>query len=123
MSMLDPAGHITAALLLRRVEAELGGCRRLLAQIEASVETMLSRGSIAPNDPLHVSEMQSIDLLDQTLADLILCLQELASAPPIGTALPLRVAHITRRLRLADLRERLVGRGTAGERSAEVVLF
>lgn len=123
MSLLDPAGHITAALLLRRIEAELGGCRRLLAKIETSVETMLSRGHIAADDPLHVSEMQSIDLLDQTLGDLILCLQELASAPPIGTALPLRVAHITRRLRLADLRNRLGGRTTPEERGDDVELF
>ena len=123
MAMLDPAGHITAALLLRRVEAELGGCRRLLAKIEASVESMLSTGQIAPDDPMHVSEMQGIDLLDQTLGDLILCLQAMASAPPIGTALPLRVAHITRRLRLADLRDRLGGRRTADERGVDVELF
>ncbi len=123
MSMLDPAGHITAALLLRRVEAELGGCRRLLSKIESSVETMLSRGHIAADDPLHVSEMQAIDLLDQSLADLILCLQELAAAPPIGTALPLRVAHITRRLRLADLRDRLSGQTAKPERGDDVELF
>ena len=123
MTMLDPAGHITAALLLRRVEAELGSCRRLLAMIESAVETMLSRGKVAPDDPLHVSEMQNIDLLDQTLGDLILCLQELASAPPMGTALPLRVAHITRRLRLADLRDRLSGRVTPVERGDDVELF
>lgn len=123
MSMLDPAGHITAALLLRRVEAELGGCRRLLSKIESSVETMLSRGHIAADDPLHVSEMQAIDLLDQSLADLILCLQELASAPPIGTALPLRVAHITRRLRLADLRDRLSGQVAKSGRGDDVELF
>ncbi len=123
MSMLDQAGHITAALLLRRIEAELGGCRRLLAKIETTVETMLSRGPVAADDPLHVSEMQNIDLLDQSLADLILCLQELASAPPMGTALPLRVAHITRRLRLADLRDRLGGRITPAERGDDVELF
>lgn len=123
MSILDPAGHITASLLLRRVEAELGGCRVILAKIETAVETLLQSGNIAQDDPLHVVEMQNIDLLDQTIADLVTCLQDIASAPPIGTAQPLRVAHITRRMRLADLRDRLGGRTTPAERGDAVELF
>lgn len=123
MSILDPAGHITASLLLSRVEAELGGCRVILARIEAAVETLLQSGNIALDDPLHVVEMQNIDLLDQTIADLAICLQDIAAAPPIGTAQPLRVAHITRRMRLAGLRDRLGGRTTPAERGDAVELF
>ena len=123
MSFLDPAGHITAALLLRRIEAELGGCRSILARIESAVETLVKAGNIAQDDPLHLAEMQSIDLLDQTLADLVICLRDIASAPPIGTAQPLRVAHITRRMRLAELRDRLGGRTTPAERGDAIELF
>ena len=123
MSLLDPPGHITAALLLRRIEAELGGCRSILARIEAAVETLVKSGNIAQDDPLHLAEMQNIDLLDQTLADLAICLRDIASAPPIGTVQPLRMAHITRRMRLAELRDRLGGRETSTERGDAIELF
>ncbi|MEO8243399.1 MAG: hypothetical protein ABI832_13915 [bacterium] len=123
MSFLDPAGHISAALMLRRIEAELGSCRAILAKVETAVETMLQSGEVAVDDLLHIVEMQNIDLLDQTIADLVICLQDVASSPAIGTAQPLRVAHITRRLRLADLQDRLAGRTTPAERGDAVELF
>lgn len=123
MSMLDPGQHVAASILLRRVEAELGTCRRLLTGIETMVETMLANGQVAPDDPLHVVEAQNIDLLDQMLADLALFLTALAAAPNLGVAQPLRLAHLTRSLRLDDLRDRLGGTPLRSRGEGDVELF
>lgn len=123
MSAHDPGQLVSASILLRRVEAELGGCRRLLTRIETMVEAMLAESHAAPDDPLHVTEAQSIDLLDQILADLSLFLTAIAAAPNLGVAQPLRLAHMTRNLRLADLRERLGGSPARYRGDDDVELF
>ena len=109
MSFLEPTGLVAPDLLLYRIEAELGGCRAILAKVENAVETLLKSGNVAADDPLHIIEMQNIDLLDQILADVMLCLQDLAGSESIQSAPALRLGLVTRRTRLAALRNRLSG--------------
>jgi hypothetical protein len=123
VSFIDPAGHIDPALLLTRIEAELSGCRTILGKVETAVETLLKSGNVAADDPLHIQEMQNIDLLDQILADLMLCLQDFAATPSIVAAAPARLSHVTRHTRLADLRNRLAGLAKAEDRGDGVELF
>ena len=109
MSYLDSQGYVSPNLLLHRIEMELGNCRVILAKVEMAVETLLQSEEVAADDPLHIVEMQSIDLLDQILADLMLCLQDLARSDSITTAHAIRLGAILRRTRLAGLRNRLAG--------------
>ena len=74
MSFLEPASQIAAGLLLHRLEQELAGCRTILVRVENAVETLLKSGNVALDDPLHIVEMQNIDLLDQIIADVMQCL-------------------------------------------------
>ena len=123
MSFLEPGGPIAPALLLLRIEAELAGCRSILAKVENSVETLLQSGNVAFDDPLHVAEMQSIDLLDQVLADLMLCLRDMSGTEAMTRAQPLRPGQVTRHMRLAALRSRLDGFVVAAEQGDGVELF
>lgn len=123
MSFQEPTGQIAPALLLHRIEAELALCRSILAKVENAVETLLQSGNVAADDPLHIVEMQNIDLLDQSLADIMLCLQDLTGSDAISTAQPVRLGQVTRRLRLAALRGRLSGFAPIVDHSAGVELF
>lgn len=123
MSFLEPTGLVAPDLLLYRIEAELGGCRAILAKVENAVETLLKSGNVAADDPLHIIEMQNIDLLDQILADVMLCLQDMAGSDPIQSAPALRLGLVTRRTRLAALRNRLAGFAGAADDGDGVELF
>lgn len=123
MSFIHPSGHIEPALLLSRIEAELSGCRTILGKVESAVETLLQSGNVAADDPLHIQEMQNIDLMDQILADLMLCLQDLGTTPTILAAQPARLGQVVRRTRLADLRNRLAGLSSPAHRGDGVELF
>jgi hypothetical protein len=123
VSYQDPVSLVTADLLLHRIEAELVGCRSILAKIEYAVETLLQSGNVPQDDPLHIVEMQNIDLMDQILADLVICLQDLTAARSVDGTVPLRIAHVTRRMRLADLRDRLAGLTNAVRDGDGVELF
>ena len=120
---MDPADRISLAVVLQRIAGELAGCRGLLAKIESATETLIKAGHVADDDPLHIAELQNFDLLDQTLADLVLCIQDIAATPSAGKAQPLHIPPITRRMRLADLRDRLSGRPGAMARVDRVELF
>ena len=109
MSFLEPNGTVAPAMLLHRIETELAGCRTILTRVENAVETLLKSGNVAQDDPLHIVEMQSIDLLDQILADLMLLLQDLADTDVIATAQAVRLGPVVHRIRLAALRSRLTG--------------
>ena len=123
MSFQDFASHSAASTLLHRVEQELASCRSLLVKVENAVETLLQSGNIPADDPLHIIEMQNLDLLDQILADLILFLQDLSAADPIIDAQTVRVSQVVRRLRLAALRNRLAGLAHVPHDSDGVELF
>ena len=123
MSFQDPSSHVAADVLLHRIELELAGCRSLLVKVETAVETLLQSGNIPLDDPLHIVEMQNIDLLDQILADLMLFLQDLAASEPMTTSQPVRFSKVIRRIRLAALRNRLAGLAHATEDGDGVELF
>jgi hypothetical protein len=123
VSFLEPTGLVAPDLILHRIGAELGGCRHLLANEENALETLLQSGNVAADDPLHLVEMQNIDLLDQLLADVILCLQDMAGSEPIKMAAALRVGQVTRRIRLAALRNRLAGFAQTVDPGAGIELF
>lgn len=123
MSFQVPTSHIAASALLLRIEQELAGCRALLVKVETAVETLLRSGNVALDDPLHIAEMQNIDLLDQIIADVMLCLQDMAGSEAIESASSLRLGQITRRLRLAALRNRLAGYATVADHGNGVELF
>ena len=123
MSFQEPGVHIAAPLLLHRIEQELAGCRLLLVRVETAVETLLKSAHVALDDPLHIVEMQNIDLLDQILADLVLCLQDLAGSDAVASVQTVRLSGVLRRLRLAALRSRLAGHATVADPGAPVELF
>ena len=123
MSFQNFASHSTAGTLLHRLEHELDGCRSLLVKVENAVETLLQSGNIAADDPLHIIEMQNIDLLDQRLADLMLFIHDLSTTDPIIDAQTVRVSQVVRRIRLAALRNRLAGVAHAPDDSDGVELF
>jgi hypothetical protein len=123
VSYLEPNGTVAPALLLHRIEIELAGCRTILTRVENAVETLLKSGNIAQDDPLHIVEMQSIDLLDQSLADLMLLLQDLADTDVIATAQPVRMGPVMQRIRLAAMRSRLTGLAYLPDDTDGVELF
>ena len=123
MSFLEPTSQIAAGLLLHRLEQELAGCRTILVRVENAVETLLKSGNVALDDPLHIVEMQNIDLLDQILADVMLCLLDAAASEALSGAPALRLKDVTRHLRLAALRNRLAGFATIDDRGNGVELF
>ena len=123
MSFQDIASHCAVDALLHRVSQELAGCRSLLVKVETAVETLLQSGNIAADDPLHIIEMQNIDLLDQILADLMLFLQDISASDPIIDAQTISMSQVVRRIRLAALRNRLTGLACAPDDSNGVELF
>jgi hypothetical protein len=123
VSVLEPNSTVAPALLLHRIETELAGCRTILTNVETAVETLLKSGNVAQDDPLHIVEMQSIDLLDQILADLMLLLQDLADTDVIATAQAIRMGPVVHRVRLAALRSRLTGLASLPDDMDGVELF
>ena len=101
---------------LERTAAILADSARLLLEIEDSIAPLLSRaahsgdGSVsAASFRASVVSLQKIDLLSQTLEDLSFWLDDLATEAKTrisGTVMP--EAAMTR-MRLADLRQRLLG--------------
>ena len=106
MTMQQPS-LIATAPLLQRIAIELLQCQAILSRIEHSVHVALD--ALAPLVPaLSLQKnMQDIDLLEQNLADLALCLSAVAAEPALQAAQDLNEAHVLGRLRLEDLRHRL----------------
>lgn len=123
MSFQEHGVQIAADLLLHRIEQELAGCRAILVRVEMAVEALLKSAHVALDHPLHIVEMQNIDLLDQIIADVMLCLQDLGQSDAVASAQTVRLSVVTRRLRLAGLRNRLAGHATVADPGATVELF
>ena len=116
--------------LLERTAAILADSARLLLQIEDSIAPLLARpphGSQMPetvaNFRSSVVSLQKIDLLSQTLEDLSFWLDDLAQTARHADQDGVVAEQAMRRLRLADLRQRLMGEGTVAEQVSEPVLF
>lgn len=117
---------------LERTAAILADSARLLLEIEDSIAPLLARaphsgdGSVsAASFRASVVSLQKIDLLSQTLEDLSFWLDDLATEAKTrisGTVMP--EAAMTR-LRLADLRQRLLGQSLPRpeEAQSEPMLF
>lgn len=123
MSFQQHGVHIAADLLLDRIAQELAGCRAILVRVEHAVETLLKSGNVPLDDPLHIAEMQNIDLLDQILADVVLCLQDIVASHAIAETRDLPLGEVTRRLRLAALTNRLAGHAAIADSGNGVELF
>jgi len=96
--------------LLRRIAQELLQCRSILARIEHSVHLTLE-GQAGQTAPLvWQKNLQDIDLLEQNLGDLALCLSAVADQPALRFPHVLSETHVLGPLRLEDLRHRLHGK-------------
>lgn len=117
--------------LLERTAAILADSARLLLQIEDSIAPLLARpphGSPVPetvaNFRSSVVSLQKIDLLSQTLEDLSFWLDDLAQSVRQSDDQGIRAEEAMTRLRLADLRHRLLGvRNTPAVSDPTPVLF
>jgi len=120
--------------LLERTAAILADSARLLLQIEDSIAPLLARpphGSASngtgaetvANFRSSVVSLQKIDLLSQTLEDLSFWLDDLAQSARHADADGVAAEQAMKRLRLADLRQRLLGQGSDEDRSSTPVLF
>lgn len=117
--------------LLERTAAILADSAHLLLQIEDSIAPLLGRTPHSPDGPVSAASfrsnmvsLQKIDLLSQTLEDLSFWLDDLAGQTRLHVTGTLPAEAAMTRLRLADLRQRLHGQGTAmGEARTEPVLF
>lgn len=105
----------SAAALTLRATAELARCASLLDGMEAELVARLGSSPGA-------TDLQAVDLLDQTLHDLVACLHGLAHALPPDLMIDLR--DVLASLRLADVQGRLAGRPIVPVAAAErVALF
>lgn len=114
--------------LLERTAAILADSARLLLQIEDSIAPLLARpphGSPVPetvaNFRSSVVSLQKIDLLSQTLEDLSFWLDDLAETARHADAEGVMAEQAMKRLRLADLRQRLLGEGATLAQDAPVL--
>jgi hypothetical protein len=107
---LQSPARLSTAPLLQRIAAELLNCQAILSRIEHSVHQSL-QGPAAQIAPLSWQKnLQDIDLLEQNLGDLAVCLTAVAAEPPLRDAADLNEAHVLGPLRLEDLRHRLHGK-------------
>ena len=114
--------------LLERTAAILADSARLLLQIEDSIAPLLARpphGSPVPETVAtfrsSVVSLQKIDLLSQTLEDLSFWLDDLAETARHADAEGVMAEQAMKRLRLADLRQRLLGEGATLAQDAPVL--
>jgi hypothetical protein len=110
---------LAPAAVVRRVAAELDGCRHLLARIEAAFHAMQPDAPPLQGQPLN--QVQDIDLLGQILADLTHVLVICSDEPSVRAARRFENAEALSVLRLNDLRLRLAG--TPGTAPIERVEF
>lgn len=122
MTMLQPS-QIATAPLLQRIAAELLQCRAMLSRIEHSVHAALEAPIAQVGSGSWQRNMQDIDLLEQYLGELALCLVAVAAEPALQMTADLSEAHVLGRLRLEDLRHRLQGRPSHAEPADHIELF
>jgi hypothetical protein len=122
MSVYQPS-LIATAPLLQRIAAELLHCRAILSRIEHSVHGALEAPSAQMQQGSWQRNLQDIDLLEQNLGELALCLAAVAAEPAMQTAAELSEAHVLGRLRLEDLRHRLNGRPGQALPAEQIEIF
>lgn len=118
-----PTAMLSAGPLLKRIADELVQCQAILSRIEHSVHLSLD-GPAAQVAPLSWQKnLQDIDLLEQNLGDLALCLSAIADQPSVRTLADLNEAHVLGPLRLEDLRHRLHGKPARLEPADPIEIF
>ncbi len=119
--------HLLLPTLLARLAEDLTRCRSVLARIEVAVHHGLDAakaGEISTDPPIYwQTNLQDIDLLDQHLADLAVCVQAVASEPAVQEGALLSGARVLGPLKLDDLRKRLRGDMTQTEDGSNIELF
>jgi len=121
--MAAPIAVLSAGPLLKRIAEELVQCQAILSRIEHSVHLSLD-GPAAQVAPLSWQKnLQDIDLLEQNLGDLALCLSAIADQPPVRTLCDLNEAQVLGPLRLEDLRHRLHGKPARLEPADPIEIF
>jgi hypothetical protein len=117
------AAPLSAGPLLQRIAEELVQCQAILSRIEHSVHLSLE-GPVVPQAPLSWQKnLQVIDLLEQSLADLALCLSAVADQPAVRAIHNLNEGQVLGPLRLEDLRHRLQGKLACPERADPIEIF
>jgi len=120
------------AAYLKRSARVLADCADLLIQIEDGVAPLIARapdrpagdGTLQTGMGSPAVSLQSIDLLSQTLADMALWLEGLATEVQLNPPPALDASAALARLRLADVRHRLQGLAvTADAPLPEPLLF
>lgn len=109
MSLNRPIDTIGLAETLLRIGGELGRCQTILSRIEGAVEKTIRNVQSTERIAAAMGEMQQIDLLAQTLADLEISLQSIAATSPVASAKPISIAAVVHRLRLVEVSNRLSG--------------
>ena len=122
MSMYQPS-LIATAPLLQRIAAELLHCRAILSRIEHSVHVAFEVPAAQLPSGSWQRNLQDIDLLEQNLGELALCLAAVAAEPALQIAADLNEVHVLGRLRLEDLRHRLHGRPSGVEPADQIEIF
>lgn len=105
-----PITEVGLASLLSRLDAEIEGCEAILSRIEVTCEALLYPKSGLSAESIDLADIQSIDLLMQTLGDIRTCLQWLSSTQAVAAAEDLNLNQMLRRLKLGDLRNRIADR-------------
>jgi hypothetical protein len=114
---------LSMAPLLQRIAAELLHCQAILARIEHSVHAALQVPTPVSPPITWQSNLQDIDLLEQNLGDLAMCLSAIAGEPLLRATADLSAAKVLGPLRLNDLRQRLHGKPAAAECCGPVEIF
>lgn len=122
MSELPPHKVPPAQLLLRMAD-EMQRCLAILTRVEQSCHQIVEDQPDASLPKVWRANLQDIDLLEQVLGDLALCLSGLAAEPQILGAAEISPLRILAATRLDDLRRRLTGRPDNGTSSQRIELF
>ncbi|EEW24194.1 hypothetical protein [Rhodobacter ferrooxidans] len=114
---------LAPSLLMQRVAAELSHCQAILRRVEHAVhETVLAPGANTTG-PVWQKNMQDLDLLDQSLGDLALCLNSAAQGAALHNTVPLNAIEVLGALRLEHLRHRLKGTSAVPDRIDHIEIF
>lgn len=122
MNRPEPAA-LAPALLLQRVAEELSTCQQILRRVEHAVQLILATGAPTANLGPWQKNMQDLDLLDQSLGDLGLCLRAAREDNALKQADALDAIKVLGPLRLADIRHRLNGRPAPEDRADQIEIF
>lgn len=122
MSELAPHKVPPAQLLLRMAD-ELQLCLSILTRVEQSCHKIVDDQPATSLPKVWRANLQDIDLLEQVLGDLALCLSGLALEPQIEAAAEISPLRLFAGFKLDDLRRRLTGRPDHGTSTQRIELF